>query len=290
MIASLCLFLIGGGAGAFLAARHFLKRGLPGWIAILHGVFGAAGFGLLLVFCTREPSFMPARYSLAILAIAIGLGCVNVVYHLRRVRHRSVFIVAHAVAALTGVGAVTHGAVVHAHASVANVMTAAKTTAAIGGIMSSTPAVKEPESRRSKRQIGLEWNEREIRFDARSVNPIDESSIAAIAEDIKSDSDIGLIEVQGHADERGDDGVNLELSRARAKNVMERLLARGVARSRMRAAGYGAHCAADPSCRGADAAKACHEEAAWRRDRRVTFVVVETATDHVRGPIACPGN
>jgi outer membrane protein OmpA-like peptidoglycan-associated protein len=290
MIASLCLFLIGGGAGAFLAARHFLKRGLPGWIAILHGVIGAAGFALLLFFCAREPSFMPARYSLAILAIAIGLGCVNVVYHLRRVRHRTVFIVAHATAALTGVGTVMHGAVVHAHASVASVMSSAKATAAIGGVLNATPASKEPE--RAKRQVGLEWTDLDIRFDPKSVNPTEESlvGIATIAEQMKSDPDLRLIEVQGHADERGDDGWNMDLTRARAKNVMEMLLAHGIPRSRLRAAGYGARCSADPSCRRADAPKACHDEAAWRRDRRVTLVVVETATDHFRGPIACPGN
>jgi outer membrane protein OmpA-like peptidoglycan-associated protein len=282
MIASLCLFLMGGGAGAFLAARHFLKRGLPGWIAILHGVIGAAGFALLLFFCAREPSFMPARYSLAILAIAIGLGCVNVVYHLRRVRHRTVFIVAHAAAALTGVGTVMYGAVVHAHASVASVMGAAKATAAIGGIMNSTPAVKEP--------IALDWTGLEIRFDPKSIHPTEESlvTIAAIAEQIKSNSDVRLIEVQGHADERGDEASNMDLTRARAKNVMEMLLAHGIPRSRLRAAGYGARCAADPTCRRPDAPKSCHDEAAWRRDRRVTFVVVET--DHLRGPIACPEN
>ena len=53
MLASICLFLLGASAGAFLVVRHFLRRGLPGWLAVAHGVFGAGGFALLLYFCEK---------------------------------------------------------------------------------------------------------------------------------------------------------------------------------------------------------------------------------------------
>lgn len=289
MIPSLVLFLVGGGAGAFMAARHFLKRGLPGWIAVLHGVLGAAGFTLLLVFCTREPRFAPARYSVAILAVAIGLGCVNVVYHLRRVRHRSGFIVAHAVAALAGVGALANGAVVRAHAIAADAPPLATAPTATPTATTPMPVPNEEEPRRPKRQVGIGWTDLDIHFDAKSAAPTAASlaSIAAIAEDLKVDSDVRLVEIQGHADERGEETTNVELTRARARNVLEALVARGVAASRLRAVGYGARCPADATCRRTDPPKACHDETAWRRDRRVTLVVVESSADHLTGTIAC---
>jgi len=61
MIAAIVLFLVGACAGVILAVRHFLRRGLPPWIAVLHGLVGATGFGLLLWFCLREPTFVPTR-------------------------------------------------------------------------------------------------------------------------------------------------------------------------------------------------------------------------------------
>ena len=286
MIASLCLFLMGGGAGAFLAARHFLRRGLPGSIAILHGVLGAGGFALLLLFCTREPTFVPARYSLAILAVAIGLGCVNVVYHLRRLRHRTFFIVAHALAALTGVASVTFGAVVHARAPLALAANGAPRAPASAATLPPDPPPKAEGSGRA----AFAWGELEVHFDAKSVAPAGESlaQIASVAAELQADADVRLVEVQGHADERGDEAYNLELTRARAENVIDALVRHGVARSRLRGVGYGARCAADAECRRADAPKWCHEEASWRRARRVTFFVLESSTERGSGPVACP--
>src|SRR5262245_21364791 len=113
MVVAICLFLLGASAGLVLAIRHFMKRGLPGWVAIVYGAAGASGFALLLLFCAQEPAFLPARSALVVLVVAIALGCVNVVYHLRRVRHRSVLIVAHALSAVGGVGTLAYGALVH---------------------------------------------------------------------------------------------------------------------------------------------------------------------------------
>ena len=63
--------------------------------------------------------------------------------------------------------------------------------------------------------------------------------IDAIAATIKGHPEIALIEVQGHADERGDDEHNLDLTDRRAHSVMRALEDRGVELGRLRARGYG---------------------------------------------------
>src|SRR5215472_3102361 len=114
MIAAICLFLVGACAGAFLAIRHFRRLRLPGWVAIAHGAAGATGFAILLFVFAHNPGFAPARYGTVILIGAIGLGCVNVVYHLRKLRHRTTLIVVHALSAVAGVGTLTYGVFVSA--------------------------------------------------------------------------------------------------------------------------------------------------------------------------------
>jgi len=303
MIGALCLFVFGASAGAFLVIRHFLRRGLPGWLAVAHGVLGAGGFAALLYFCAREPHFVPARTSLGILVVAIALGCVNVVYHLRRIRHRTMFIVAHAVAAVTGVGTLAYGAVVHPGASAASAdlavqLPAAAAPAAPGAaaVAPDVPAVAAPAaavtaSPRATRHPGPVFSDRDIEFETNGVTPTGASSaaIAAIAAAMTADPELRVVEVQGHADERGDDSANSDLTRARARAVVDALVARGVDRSRLRSAGYGARCPSDPACRGASAPRTCHEESAWRRDRRVTFFAVESSTERLRGAPECAG-
>jgi len=75
-----------------------------------------------------------------------------------------------------------------------------------------------------------------------------------------------LIEVAGHADERGNDKYNLELTQKRVESVVAALIARGVAASRLRAQGYGEYCPIDTS----------HTETAWAKNRRVDFMVLKT--------------
>ena len=75
--------------------------------------------------------------------------------------------------------------------------------------------------------------------------------------------DIELIEVQGHTDERGDDGYNLDLSRRRAAAVVEYLVAHGVDARRLTSRGYGETQPIDLR----------HSEAAWAVNRRVSFVL-----------------
>jgi outer membrane protein OmpA-like peptidoglycan-associated protein len=78
-------------------------------------------------------------------------------------------------------------------------------------------------------------------------------------------AELGLIEVQGHTDARGDDRSNLELSQRRAEAVREALIARGVDGARLTARGYGETSPLVP---------AAQTEAEHEQNRRVQFVLV----------------
>jgi outer membrane protein OmpA-like peptidoglycan-associated protein len=299
MIIAICLFLLGASAGAYLAFCHFTKRRMPGRVAVAHGLAGASGFSVLLFFCVREPAFAPARYALGILIGAIALGCVNVVYHLRRVRHRSALIVAHALFAVGGVGTLAYGAVVHA-VSTPDVRPAPPSEAAPSSPLVasaapqaaplSAPAVATPrEGAALHHQPGLGWADNTISFSTGSAIPSQAAlvDIAQIAAEINQEPGIRLIEIQGHADERGADAANVELTRARARAVVDALVARGVDRLRLKSAGFGARCPLQEACRRASAPSVCHEESSWRQDRRAAFLILESDVGRFHGQIAC---
>jgi outer membrane protein OmpA-like peptidoglycan-associated protein len=63
--------------------------------------------------------------------------------------------------------------------------------------------------------------------------------LGAVARALGDHPDIGLLEVQGHTDDRGTPELNRRLSEERASAVAEWLVLHGVAASRLRAAGYG---------------------------------------------------
>lgn len=73
------------------------------------------------------------------------------------------------------------------------------------------------------------------------------------------------IRVEGHADERGGDDFNLDLSHRRAQAVRQFLIAQGVSPSRLVAKGFGE---SQPVAEG-------HDEAAWEQNRRVEFIITE---------------
>jgi outer membrane protein OmpA-like peptidoglycan-associated protein len=321
MIAAIAFFLLGAGAGVFLATRHFLRQRLPEWVAVAHGLAGATGFALLLFFCAHEPSFIPARIAIGILIPAVALGCVNVVFHLRGKRHHTAVIIAHALCAVAGVGTLTYGAFVYGQrpspaapppgappadtSAVDRVVAAADVRGSVLAMADAreggSAAIAEPLAPRTGgtgpqatapiRSPGWAWQQRSVQFEIGRATPSDASApeIAAIAEDLEREPDVKLVLVQGHADERGGDGANLPLTRARARAVVDALVAKGIAPSRLRAAGYAARCPLSPSCRGPSAPPSCHEESEWQRDRRVTFLVLETSRERYRGTVACDG-
>jgi uncharacterized protein (TIGR03382 family) len=60
-----------------------------------------------------------------------------------------------------------------------------------------------------------------------------------VAQVLRANSQIELVRVEGHTDDKGDDGANLTLSKARAEAVRERLIQEGIAAERLEAVGYG---------------------------------------------------
>lgn len=89
--------------------------------------------------------------------------------------------------------------------------------------------------------------------------------IDAVAATLIGNPQIRKLEVQGHADERGNDDYNLRLTRDRAAAVVEALVQRGVPRDRLQSAGYGELCPINPA----------RNAAAYDQNRRVEFTIVE---------------
>jgi outer membrane protein OmpA-like peptidoglycan-associated protein len=99
----------------------------------------------------------------------------------------------------------------------------------------------------------------------------------AVAATLNGNPQIRLLEVQGHADERGNDAHNLQLTQDRAASVVEALVERRVLRGRLRSAGYGELCPVNPA----------HNRAAWEENRRVEFKVIETDEGPTGVQLAC---
>ncbi len=318
MIAAVCLLLTGALFGIYMFARHLKRRALPKWAAILHGAFGAAGFGVVLMLMVRTPGMTFARDAIVILIAAIALGAVNLVFHIRRIRHRTVLIVLHALTAVAGVamlgyGIVTGGAGASeplapiASASppasspsptpsgqvVAKAAPPPTAPIAITAAPASTPAASGAPTPPVPSVAGLSpgpaWTDASVIFEGSSatLDPQVRSALGEVAKDLQAHPEIALVEVQGHADERGDGGLNIQLTNVRAAAALEFLVAQGVTRSRLRSVGYGARCPADPECQKVPAPQSCHQAASWQHDRRVSLVIVESGGQRFTGKVAC---
>jgi outer membrane protein OmpA-like peptidoglycan-associated protein len=88
--------------------------------------------------------------------------------------------------------------------------------------------------------------------------------VDAVATTLAHHPEFGLLEVQGHADERGAPQMNLKLTQERSASVLEALVQKGIDRSRLRSMGFGPYCPIDPA----------RNAAAWDKNRRVEFKVV----------------
>ncbi len=87
-----------------------------------------------------------------------------------------------------------------------------------------------------------------------------------VAETLRQNPQIKLIEVQGHTDSRGRDDYNLDLSNRRAAAVRRFLMEKGdVAGKRLESKGYGETEPVDPA----------ENAEAWSKNRRVEFVILK---------------
>jgi outer membrane protein OmpA-like peptidoglycan-associated protein len=95
------------------------------------------------------------------------------------------------------------------------------------------------------------------------IKPVSYNILNAIAATLKANPSIKLVEIQGHADERGGDQYNMRLTDDRAHAVLRYLINRGISRTRLQAKGYGE---TKPVC-------TQHNESCWSKNRRVEFVI-----------------
>jgi outer membrane protein OmpA-like peptidoglycan-associated protein len=116
-------------------------------------------------------------------------------------------------------------------------------------------------------QDGLIKTLKKVYFEYNSdkIMPVSYNILDTVALTIINNPQINLIEVQGHADERGAERYNLVLTGKRAKAVVRYLIKKGVSKKRLRSMGYGEYCPV----------KAGHDEAAWEENRRVEFKVLK---------------
>jgi outer membrane protein OmpA-like peptidoglycan-associated protein len=311
LIAALCAFAAAAVAGIFLAFRHFTRRNLPAPVALIHGLGGATGFTFVLLVVVQHPDFRIARQALYLFIVTILLGAVNLLFHLRKKRHRTSLIILHALVAVSGVltlvyaiftgapeataappAAPVDSATPPAPAEVAAQKPAEPIPSAAPAEATASAAV--PAAPASSKDLAIDASVRQtlsksVSFDTKStaVSPESLPALAEIATALKDHREILLIEVQGHADERGEDSRNVGLTQGRAAAVVEALVARGVERSRLRSAGYGARCPADPACRAADAPESCHSPDRYAADRRVVFMPLKVGTTSFSGEVVC---
>lgn len=322
LIYALGALALGAVAGIFLAFRHFVHKRLPVWVALAHGVGGATGFTLVLLTVVQQPYFTLAKQALYLFIVTIALGCVNLLFHVRKVRHRTSLIVMHALTAVSGVLTLIYAiatgpgespavaatatslapsaapaetppepvapvpsapapeAVASAAPSAAPAASAVPAPAAAApstaGALPLDPAVKSALAQR-------------FAFGSNSATILTSSipALNAIAKALKEHPEVALIEVQGHADSRGSDQHNVELTRSRASAVVAALVAMGVAPDRLRAAGYGARCPLNAACGGSDAPATCLEVGTMEADRRVIFVPLKSGSTTFVGDVVC---
>ncbi len=105
------------------------------------------------------------------------------------------------------------------------------------------------------------------------IKPISYPILDAIAATLKGNPQILLMEVQGHADERGDDDYNMRLTEDRAAAVKTYLTEKGVEAGRLQSHGYGETKPAEKNGKPCTA----HNESCWSANRRVEFIILRRA-------------
>ncbi|MCU0661662.1 MAG: OmpA family protein [Myxococcota bacterium] len=103
-----------------------------------------------------------------------------------------------------------------------------------------------------------------FKYDSAVIEERSFDLLEAVAATVVNNPQLDMIEIQGHADERGNDDYNLKLTADRAAAVMEFLTKKGVKAKKVRSVGYGEYCPIDSAS----------NEAAWEKNRRVEFKVL----------------
>jgi OmpA-OmpF porin, OOP family len=123
---------------------------------------------------------------------------------------------------------------------------------------------------KSNRRVDVQENtislNEKIQFETNSARILPASGplLDDVTAVLREHPEFNLVEVQGHADERGSAPHNLRLTHDRSHAVLNAVVSRGIDRKRLRAVGYGKYCPLDPG----------HNDPAWEKNRRVEFKVV----------------
>lgn len=117
--------------------------------------------------------------------------------------------------------------------------------------------------------LEIRLNEKiQFKTNSTQIQPVSHVLIETIANVLKANPAIDLVEIAGHADNRGSAAANKTLTLLRSKAVLAALVKLGVDARRLRAAGYGSYC---PAVDGTD-------EAAYEANRRVQLhILVQNA-------------
>jgi outer membrane protein OmpA-like peptidoglycan-associated protein len=103
-------------------------------------------------------------------------------------------------------------------------------------------------------------------YNSAEILPASNKILDAVSTTLAHHPEFTLVEVAGHADERGGDQYNLKLTQDRVNSVVRAMIARGIDKSRVRSKGYGEYCPIEDA----------HNESAWEQNRRVEFKIVKT--------------
>jgi len=115
----------------------------------------------------------------------------------------------------------------------------------------------DPEARLVFVDVHFDYNKSDIRTSERPI-------LEKVAGYMNGHGQL-VIKVEGHCDERGSNEYNLALGEKRAKSAFEYLASMGIAPDRMKVISYGKSQPLDPG----------HDEAAWQKNRRDQFLVIE---------------
>jgi outer membrane protein OmpA-like peptidoglycan-associated protein len=125
---------------------------------------------------------------------------------------------------------------------------------------------KEKEVVTFEDNVGIFLEPIQFEYDSPNIKKESLPIVDGAAKILNAHPEFVLVEIEGHADERGNDVYNLQLTQKRVEAVRAALVQRGVAASRLRAKSYGEYCPLDEA----------HTEAAWAKNRRVELRVVKT--------------
>jgi outer membrane protein OmpA-like peptidoglycan-associated protein len=134
------------------------------------------------------------------------------------------------------------------------------------------PAPEPPSVVVERSQLFQDFAERILfTYDSAVIQPGGTSALKRIAESIQEHQDYRLIDIRGHADDRGDDTYNMHLSEARARAVRAALVELGADGRRLQVEYFGNH---DPRSPG-------RSDEARRQNRRVEFNLVRVRMETV---------